>query len=61
MSYINEHQQQRDRNGLRDVCAADGRPGTPSDPLGTATDGFHIHRSHFADPSDGYHGQGQDD
>lgn len=57
--WINSAQQKRDHSGLRDVCAADGRPGTAENPLVKASDGFRVHLSDTPDPSSGYYGQQQ--
>lgn len=56
MGWISGAQFERDRNGLRDTCAACGREATDADPLGLADDGFRVHGSHFDDPADGYFG-----
>lgn len=60
MGWINRAQQERDHNGLRNICAADGHPGTETDPLVKATDGFRVHRSDTTNPASGYYGQQQD-
>jgi len=54
MGWISKAQQERDHNGLRDTCAADGRKGTKADPLVKSDDGFRIHGSHTEDPKSGY-------
>ncbi|MFF0698353.1 hypothetical protein ACFYU4_37685 [Streptomyces tendae] len=57
--WINSTQQQRDHNGQRNVCAADGRPGTDADPLVKTTDGWRVHLSDTTDPANGFYGQQQ--
>lgn len=61
MGWVSKRQQDRDHNGLRNVCAADGRPGTKADPLGKSTDGSRIHKSHLNTPGNGFYGQEQED
>ncbi|MBO3751505.1 hypothetical protein J5X84_35995 [Streptosporangiaceae bacterium NEAU-GS5] len=61
MGWINPSQQARDHAGKRNLCAADGKPGTKTDPLGKTEDGWRIHESHFTDPGDGFYGQQQQD
>ncbi len=61
MGWISKGQQERDHSGLRDVCAADGHPATKDNPLGKSSDGWRVHRSHFADPKDGFYGDEQKD
>jgi hypothetical protein len=60
MGYINSAQFDRDHNGLRDTCAADGHPGTADDPLVKAADGYRVHQSDTTDPRSGYYGQQQE-
>ncbi|MER6616301.1 hypothetical protein [Streptomyces xantholiticus] len=57
--FINRAQQKRDHEGLRNICAADGHPGTTEDPLVKDLDGYRIHRSHTADPDSAFYGQQQ--
>jgi hypothetical protein len=52
---LNDVQRERDLSGQRNVCAADGRPGTADDPLLVAPDGFRVHRSDTTDPESGYY------
>jgi hypothetical protein len=59
MGWINRTQQQRDHNGQRNICAADGQPGTKDDPLVKTNDGFRVHLSDTTDPHSGYYGQQQ--
>jgi hypothetical protein len=59
MGHINATQFARDHNGQRDICAADGHPGTADDPLVKATDGYRVHQSDTTDPRIGYYGQQQ--
>jgi hypothetical protein len=56
---VNAAQFERDHNGLRNVCAVDGRDGTEADPLVVDTDGYRIHRSHTEDPNSGCYGTAQ--
>ncbi|WP_409473518.1 hypothetical protein [Streptomyces sp. HC307] len=58
-SWTNSAQQKLDHNGQRNVCAADGHPGTAEDSLVKATDGFRVHLSDTTNPSSGYYGQQQ--
>ncbi|MEV7975403.1 hypothetical protein [Streptomyces sp. NPDC086519] len=59
MGWISSKQQERDHNGQRNICSADGHPSTDEDPLVTNLDGFRIHRSHTTDPTSGFYGQQQ--
>jgi hypothetical protein len=59
MSWISKSQQERDHQGLRNVCAADGRDGTQADPLGLTDTGSRIHDRHFNDPGNGWFGRRQ--
>ena len=59
MGWISKGQQERDHRGLRDVCAADGRPGSKSDPLGLTDTGSRIHKRHFTTPDNGWYGREQ--
>lgn len=53
----NRQQQERDRIGLRDSCAACGRDGTVRDPLVLAGDGYRVHVSHvLSETGGGYYG-----
>ncbi len=61
MGWISSAQQERDHRGLRNICAADGHEGTAGNPLGLSKDGTRVHRSHFADPFDGFYGEEQGD
>jgi len=61
MGWINSTQFERDHNGLRNVCAADGRDGTEADPLVLDDEGSRVHRSHFEDVSSGLYGRRQAD
>ncbi|MFF7169705.1 hypothetical protein [Streptomyces pseudovenezuelae] len=54
--WIRLGQQQRDHEGLRNVCAADGYPGTEDDPLVKTTDGWRVHLSDTTDPNNGFYG-----
>ncbi|CAL9326654.1 hypothetical protein [Streptomyces sp. SudanB91_2054] len=58
--WINRAQQQRDHNGQRNICAADGHPGTADDPLVKTADGWRVHLSDTTDPSNGFYGQRQE-
>ncbi|MFI8206753.1 hypothetical protein [Streptomyces sp. NPDC085937] len=58
--FINRAQQKRDHNGQRNICAADGHPGTEDDPLVKTKDGWRVHRSDTTDPSNGFYGQQQE-
>jgi hypothetical protein len=58
--YINTTQQARDHKGQRNTCAACGHPGTASDPLVLATDGYRVHLSDTTNPRSGYYGQKQE-
>ncbi|MGY5009896.1 hypothetical protein ACWCY6_17705 [Streptomyces sp. 900105755] len=49
--WISSAQQKRDNSGQRDICAADGRPGTEEDPPMKANDGFRVHLSDTTDPN----------
>lgn len=60
MGWISAGQQKRDHEGLRNVCAADGHPGTAEDPLVTTTDGWRVHLSDTTNPSNGFFGQRQE-
>jgi hypothetical protein len=51
---LNDAQRQRDLNGQRNICAADGRPGTAGDPLVIA-DGYRVHQSDVSDPASGFY------
>ena len=42
--WISTGQQKRDHEGLRNICAADGHPGTADDPLVKTTDGWRFGR-----------------
>jgi hypothetical protein len=59
MAWISKGQQERDHRGLRDVCSADGRKGTPADPLGLSDNGSRIHKRHFTAPGNGFYGREQ--
>lgn len=59
MGWINGRQQRRDHGGQREICAADGHPGTADNPLAVSDTGYGVHASHFADPADGFHGRQQ--
>ncbi len=56
MGWISDEQQKRDHRGLRDVCAADGRKASGSDPLGLTDSGTRVHKRHFKDPKSGFFG-----
>ncbi|MFG2512652.1 hypothetical protein [Streptomyces sp. NPDC048584] len=57
--WISTGQQKRDHEGLRNICAADGHPGTDEDPLVKTTDGWRVHLSDTTDPNNGFYGQQQ--
>ncbi|MEE1764371.1 hypothetical protein [Streptomyces sp. SP18BB07] len=57
--WINSAQQKRDHDGQRNICAADGHPGTAEDPLVKTTDGWRVHLSDTTDPNNGFYGQQQ--
>ena len=55
---VSPAQRERDRNGLRNVCAACGIDGTAIDPLVVDVgEGMRVCHSHFDDPGTGYYGQ----
>jgi hypothetical protein len=55
---VNARQRDRDRNGLRNVCAGCGHAGGRNNPL-TVVDGYRICESHVSDPDSGFHGHGR--
>lgn len=59
MGWINNAQFERDHNGQRNICAADGRDGTEADPLVLDDEGYRVHRSHLEDVSSGLYGRQQ--
>jgi hypothetical protein len=69
MGWISRGQQERDHQGLREVCAACGHPFTGQDPMvlttnnpdwgDVATGGPRVHRSHTTDPNSGLYGLAQ--
>jgi hypothetical protein len=61
MGWISRGQQERDHNGQRDICVADGHPGTANNPLVKTKDGWRVHKSDTTDPASGFYGQEQED
>lgn len=57
--WISKAQQQRDHDGLRNICAADGHPGTEADPLVKTDDGWRVHRSDTTNRDSGFFGRQQ--
>lgn len=61
MGFINATQFARDHSGMRNICTADGHPGTEADPLVKSTEGSRIHQSHTTDLRSGFYDQQQKD
>ncbi len=50
MGWLNPAQFERDHNGQRNYCAADGHEGTERNPLVLDDGGYRVHVSHFSEP-----------
>lgn len=59
MGWISRQQQERDHNGLRNVCCTCGHDARPDDPLVLTDTGMRVHHSDTTDPDSGLYGRQQ--